>query len=372
MIVRRAAMLALALGAAGSLVAQAETPFGVSNVTGPDGIYGRAEGGWSHQNQDNLDSAITGTIKPDEGYVAGAALGYKTGQLRLELGFDFSHQDVKSASIGDDGGLGHRLGLRSLNGLSGGAGNIENDAVMFNASWDLRTGSRWVPYLGVGVGGAEVSLNDLMVGGVPVSNSSDFVFAYQPFVGVRYMLTDRLALGLEYRYVATVDPTFKDSSGRPFNGKYESHNVLAGLTYHFGAESPPPVAAPTPPPPPTPVAAAEPAPAPAHEREFLVFFDFDRATLTSAGKRVVEQAATAAQDSGTRVQLTGYTDLAGTQKYNIELSHRRAEVVRDELVRLGVASDIIGLAWRGKENPRVPTADGVREPQNRRVEINIP
>ena len=48
---------------------------------------------------------------------------------------------------------------------------------------------------------------------------------------------------------------------------------------------------------------------------------------------------------------------------------RRAETVRNYLVKLGVPADEIGVSWRGKENPRVPTPDGVREPQNRRVTI---
>ena len=61
--------------------------------------------------------------------------------------------------------------------------------------------------------------------------------------------------------------------------------------------------------------------------------------------------------------LTGYTDLAGTQQYNLELSHKRAIAVRDQLVRDGVAASAIAVSWKGKEDPRVPTPDGVREPQ---------
>jgi len=70
-----------------------------------------------------------------------------------------------------------------------------------------------------------------------------------------------------------------------------------------------------------------------------------------------------------RVAITGYTDLAGTQRYNLGLSKRRADRVHAALVQDGVPDGVIAEAWRGKENPAVPTPDGVREPQNRRVQI---
>jgi outer membrane protein OmpA-like peptidoglycan-associated protein len=373
---RRACALGLALGAASWTTALAETPFGVGQVTGPDGVYVGVEGGWSHMNGQSPDDPLTYQGTTDEGYIVGGKVGYKTGQLRLELGFDFSQQNMSTLSITNDAGLGHRLGVGSLNGLSGAAsGSVQNEAFMANAIWDLRTDTRWVPYIGMGVGGANLSLNGVGVGGVPISNSSDFVFAYQPMVGVRYMVSDRIQVGLEYRYFATVDPTFKDSSGQPYKDKYETHNVLLSLLYHFGSPpAPEPVAAAAPAPAPVPVAPAEPAaPAPAAKQQFIVFFDFDRATLTDEGKHIVEAAANAfKQDPNSQIQLTGYTDLSGTQRYNLELSRRRAETVRDYMVHLGVPQDSIGVAWKGKENPRVPTPDGVREPQNRRVEIVIP
>lgn len=381
MSLRRICALALALGPMTWAAAMAETPFGVGQVTGPDGVYVGAEGGWSHLNGQNVDDPLTFQSTTQEGYVAGAKVGYKTGQLRLELGFDFSQQAMSSVNIVNDDGLGKRLGIGSLNGLSGSAaGSVENEAFMANAIWDLRTGSRWVPYIGMGVGGANLSLSGVSVRGIPLSNSSDFVFAYQPMAGVRYMVNDKVQVGLEYRYVATVDPSFKDSAGQAFMGKYESHNVLLNLLYHFGAPpmTPQPAAAQAPPAPAAPpavpvVPVQKAAAAPAARQEFLVFFDFDRATLTEEGKRIVEAAATAfKQDSKSPIRLTGYTDLAGTQHYNLELSRRRAEVVRDYLVSQGVPLDAIGVAWKGKENPRVPTADGVREAQNRRVEIVIP
>jgi len=129
-----------------------------------------------------------------------------------------------------------------------------------------------------------------------------------------------------------------------------------------GPSVPPPVAAAPPP-------APAPAP-PAQPQTFIVYFDFDKSNLTTAGAAVVQQAADYFKAHGVaRVKIDGYTDLAGTQQYNIGLSKRRADTVQAGLVRDGVPSGAITSAWHGKENPAVPTPDGVREPRNRRVEI---
>ncbi len=96
-----------------------------------------------------------------------------------------------------------------------------------------------------------------------------------------------------------------------------------------------------------------------------------KASLTADGKRVVDAAAAGFNSGKPSVGISGNTDLAGTQQYNLALSKRRAEAVKAALVKDGVPASAIDESWHGKENPRVPTADGVREPQNRRVEISM-
>lgn len=106
---------------------------------------------------------------------------------------------------------------------------------------------------------------------------------------------------------------------------------------------------------------------------FLVFFDFDQATLTPEGQRVVAEAAESYKSTGVaRVTVTGHTDTVGSAEYNQALSERRADAVAKELVALGVPADSIVTLGEGETNPLVPTGDGVYEPQNRRVEIAMP
>src|SRR5690606_35280877 len=120
-----------------------------------------------------------------------------------------------------------------------------------------------------------------------------------------------------------------------------------------------------------PAPAAAPAPAPAQvARTYIVFFDWDKADVRPDARRIIETAAAnRKQVNVTRIEVTGHADRSGSDRYNERLSMRRAENVRAELIRLGVPENEIAIFAKGEREPLVPTADGVREPQNRRVEI---
>jgi outer membrane receptor protein involved in Fe transport len=148
--------------------------------------------------------------------------------------------------------------------------------------------------------------------------------------------------------------------------------VRIEATYRFGGEpSASAPAAAVPPPPPAP---ATPLPAPAQEaaRSFQVFFDFDKSDISAAAAKVIQAAADVVK-AGHVVQITvtGHTDTVGSASYNQGLSERRAMAVKAGLVADGVASGEISTAGVGKTGLLVPTADGVREPQNRRAEIML-
>ncbi len=133
--------------------------------------------------------------------------------------------------------------------------------------------------------------------------------------------------------------------------------IAAALLLGACDEPPPPAAAPPPPPaPPT----------------FMVFFDWDRSNLSSQALNTIQQAATAYKTrGGARVTATGHTDTSGPEAYNMALSLRRANTVKDALVKEGVPATAITTVGRGEAGLLVQTGDGVREPQNRRVEIVV-
>ena len=105
---------------------------------------------------------------------------------------------------------------------------------------------------------------------------------------------------------------------------------------------------------------------------FLVFFDRDSLNLSEKGLGTVAQAVGAykAKD-GTRITSIGYADKSGSEIYNIVLSIRRANAVKQALLREGVPETEISVVGRGKAMPFAKTADDRREQQNRRAEILI-
>ena len=141
-----------------------------------------------------------------------------------------------------------------------------------------------------------------------------------------------------------------------------SNDFLFGVRYAFNVARPVPV--------PTPAAEAAPAPAPA--RSYLVFFDWDKATLSDRARQIVKEAAdNSTHVQYTRIEVNGYTDTSGTPKYNQGLSLRRARAVQVELIKDGVPQNAITIQGFGDTHLLVQTGPGVREPQNRRVEIII-
>jgi OOP family OmpA-OmpF porin len=252
-----------------------------------------------------------------------------------------------------------------------------------NLMYDFRLGLPIVPYLGVGIGGQAIEHDSFNVSTPgfmfpePVRGHQVVGdFAYQGIAGIAYPVgfLPGLSLTAEYRFLGLLDPqpSFRfagfDGGESPsdigsvrFSSDY-TQSVMLGLRYVLfaprGAAMPP--GAPS---------AGEP-PVEAPSRTYLVFFDWDRADLTARARQIVAEAASAsAHVRTTRIEVNGYTDLSGSSDYNKRLSVRRGESVAAELVRDGVAREEITVTGYGEAAPLVATAKGVREPQNRRVEI---
>ena len=105
---------------------------------------------------------------------------------------------------------------------------------------------------------------------------------------------------------------------------------------------------------------------------FLLYFAEGSDSFSDEAKRTVEQIfAEIAKRPAPEVAVVGHTDRVGTDQSNDALSLRRAEFVRRELIVRGIAADNVSASGRGEREPIVPTADGVTEPKNRRVEIIV-
>jgi outer membrane protein OmpA-like peptidoglycan-associated protein len=357
-------------------------------VTGP---YVSLGVGWNYLQSQEIKGVSTDTtqfgnvgrsvnnknINFGSGVVGLGAVGWGFGNgIRVEVEGNYRYNSTNQYGNGSN--------LNTSRSFVAESGGESKAGVMVNALYDftdlIQPGI--TPYLGAGVGwqsitGGKTTVQGLAPGGVWVgqpfvlrSSGNQDAFAYQAIVGVSYTLASvdpGLALTLEYRFFGVggdksftgdiIAPNGRQTPAKIGTGPEYNHAIIFGARYAFGR-----------PPPPAPLPVAAPAPAPT--RTYLVFFDWDRADLTDRARGIVREAAEASTHTQyTQIHVNGYTDKSGSAQYNQTLSVRRAQTVQGELVRDGVPQNAITIRGFGETNPLVPTADGVREPQNRRVEI---
>jgi len=291
----------------GALLAAAlvAAPLATAGAQGMPGFYIGGEGGLNKL----FNTSAPG--KEKLGFAAGGFIGYDFVGPRVEI-----------------------EGVHRSNKVGG--NSIGQTAVMANVLYDFFPTSTFTPMLGVGAG-------------VSFIEGGNTEFAYQVIAGMGINLSDNFRINIGPRYHGTTDPTV--------GGIKRNNNNLTGMiqvALKFGAPAAPP------PPPVTPPTV----------KKYVVFFDFDRSNITPTAANTIKQAATDAKaGKSTKVDVTGHADRSGSDQYNMALSLRRANAVKDQLVREGIPANQIVVVGRGETQPLVNTADGVREPQNRRVEI---
>jgi OOP family OmpA-OmpF porin len=327
--------------------------------------------------------STSGNVGGSTGFAGEVSLGWGFGNgLRAEIEGDYldNHQN-------------NLTGFTRGVALNGGT-NEQKYGGMFNVLYDFNGLTPWfVPYLGAGVGYQGIgekyhaSNTGTITGGpaalgpgsllVQNGGSTQGSFAYQAIVGAALPLPQvapGLAATLEYRFMGTTGNRSYNGTASVINaagttvasaaaklqlGPTYNNMIMVGLRYNFGV-------APPPPPPPAPAPVAQPA------RSYLVFFDWDKATLTDRARQIIHEAAdNSTHVQYTRIEVNGYTDTSGTPQYNMGLSIRRANAVKAELIKDGVPANAITTQGFGETHLLVPTGPGVREPQNRRVEIII-
>ncbi len=132
-----------------------------------------------------------------------------------------------------------------------------------------------------------------------------------------------------------------------------------------------------PPPPPPPAAEAPrpavPEPAEVHvaPRFYSIFFDFDDDSISDVASRVVAEILSDWSSREGDLALVGHADSSGSADYNMGLSQRRAQNVRTMLEEGGMSGSRVTNPGVGETDLAVPTADGVREPRNRRVTVTV-
>jgi len=321
-------------------------------------------------------ASVTGrSLSFNPGFVGLGSVGWGFGNgLRAELEGSYRNNSVDKFTSNNIGGF----------SAAHSGGTEQKYGVMVNALYDFTSVPYVQPYVGVGVGYQWADWQSVRAfdnfGDQSTFNKTQGSFAAQAILGVAVPIpaVPGLAFTAEYRFMAvTGDRSYNGTfvtqgalapAGIPagiYNQHIKAsddfnHSLLIGVRYAFNAAPPPVIAAPAP------------APVVQPARSYLVFFDWDRYNLTDRARQIVREAAdNSTRVQYTRIQVNGYTDTSGTPKYNQGLSVRRAQAVAAELVKDGVPRNAISIQGFGETHLLVPTGPGVREPQNRRVEIII-
>ncbi len=172
------------------------------------------------------DGAVFDMTGANPGYDITAALGKGLGNgFRVEGELGYHRVDLGRATVYSPGGLG-------LSG-SGAGGDASAVSMMGNGYYDFDTGGPIKPYLGAGVGFANVNFNGVDVGGHRATSDEDLAFAYQAMAGIGYQLTPTGTIYTGYRYFAVDDPTFTDTVGGNLHSEFATHNIEVGYRLSF-------------------------------------------------------------------------------------------------------------------------------------------
>jgi outer membrane protein OmpA-like peptidoglycan-associated protein len=370
-----AAMSVTALGAAAPALAQDYNPW--------SGLYlgGNIGGSWGHASLSRTVTAPDGTSLPP----VDASLINSTNHFHshgggvtggIEGGYNWTFGPwllgVETDFVGLDTGTTYSRTLQSALLIHPPITYSATSEAAIDWEWTLRprlgySFGPWLMYATVGLAVGNLNMSATITDNrtpqqrVGVShNGAEEGFAAGG--GIGYAFTPAWSMKAEYLYsdFGSLKETRSNGFGTlAVEAKSRPQVFRVGVDYHFGYVPPPVVSAPYVPPPP------QPAP-----RSYMVFFDFDKSDLTPEAVGIVDTAAAnAVAGRVTQITVTGHTDTVGSDAYNMRLSRRRAESVATELESKGVPSSAIALVAKGKRDLLVPTKDGVREPQNRRVEI---
>jgi len=347
-----------------------------------NGFYLGLQGGVTFTGSQNYTGAVgTHNVNFDygTGWAAGLVIGYDFGKFSTELEFTRRKRGLDTLTVVTDGGIGAALGVGALAGPQNPAtGNLSSNSYMWNVYYNFKPGEKTRPYIGVGIGISSLKFSGIGgAGNIFVANQTDETFTTQAIAGIRHAVSEKVDLVFSYRYTRMDKVQFNVATTLPVNGALNDHTLMAGIIVKLGRKAPPPP--PPPPPPPAAKPAPPPPPPPAPEPKpvtipgpFLVFFDWDSDVVDEQGMSILEAAAQAFNEFGVaRIIAVGHADRSGSNDYNMDLSEARAQNVQAALQRLGIDMNVVNISWRGEEDPRVATADGVRERQNRRVEITL-
>lgn len=362
----------------------ATTSFAAVSASDDDHYYAGFEAGLSHSvaadftnSRDNFELEAQKNIGPS----LGIYFGKKTGKYRYELEYAF-YRNYFDDFVQENASV-----HTALTGTFPAGGKQKTQTLMLNGYREFEAGENWKFLAGLGLGMAHIGLDHVRTGQNEIVNDRSWTPAAQLMAQFVRPFGSGLEFGLGFKMMRSTKADFNTRLGRmDYRGKQDT--VFARLSWRFGAGSEPrrepepvvrapapapqPVAAPAPvQPKPAPVV-QEPKPLPPLPEPYIVYFDFDSAEITNQAAAIIRSAVRGYRNfKAVSIEASGHTDRAGSSTYNEQLAQRRVIAVRDALVAQGIPEDKIEISAEGEDKQRVSTEDGVRNDQNRRVEIKL-
>lgn len=189
-------------------------------------IYIEGTGGFSKLNQMDIDPDFGNSfdLNPGSGYLASGAIGLQFDSLRAAL--EFTHQKSKAKNVSD--------GIETLET----DGNVQVNRYMASVYKDFKTTTYFTPFIGVGVGVANISINDHSGEGSPfvVIDDSDNVLAGKAEAGMSMEITKNISLLASYEYFMTDDADLQTTAlfgSEQFDTAVDAHNFKFGARYRF-------------------------------------------------------------------------------------------------------------------------------------------
>lgn len=199
----------------------------LSSAAAAAGYYIGVQGGGAFLPEtESSDSDGSFNFSYDAGINGAVAFGYdlgdehpKIGRGRVEVEVSTASNDLKEAEF--------------VEGEAGVSGSVSRKGIMFNTIGEYNYGSGRIAYVLLGIGWAEVSLDDVSILQTPFVDDSSSEFAYQVGVGIGRRITEHFAADIGYRLYGTTEPEFTTQEGTTLDYEYISHLLVVSLRFYF-------------------------------------------------------------------------------------------------------------------------------------------
>lgn len=190
-------------------------------------VYFGVSGGttMTSEQEFDIDDGTQEDFELDLGYNVGAQLGYDFGDYRAA--FEYAYRESEFDNVESNALPGIEIDFSD--------GSLNIHSFMAAAYYDFHNKSNLTPYIGMGLGVAHISIDELQILGITTVDDSETVFAYKFEAGAGYKVATNISLTAAYEYFATAEAEFENEGVPPLgaDATINNHNFKFGMRYAF-------------------------------------------------------------------------------------------------------------------------------------------